>query len=581
MGGKIAVGILVESDQIPHWMYYLIKTIMNSDYAEIALVVKKADSLPSNNQNSNLDENCKNFLFSSYWKLDKFLNKLAPNAFELQNWRPLLSGVPQVVASSIKQGSGGEFSEEDCGKLHAHKLDVFISLGVGDLCGELIACAKYGVWLFQQGDNRRGGSREGAVFQDFFAGCGEGAATLKILTGACEKGRALSKSYEQTDKLSVASYQNIIYWKTVTFILRKLREVHSLGETEFFARVQQDNQYPAFNSGVNSSAFKMSEWIGLMLRHIKKIIDKKLTKLCYFDQYILLFDVKEGSGFSSIVTNYQKMIPPRDRFWADPFIVYENNKYYVFIEEVIAPNHRGHISCLTIDEAGVPSMPQKIIEQPYHMSYPFVFSYNNEYYMIPETSENRTIDLYKCIEFPHKWEMVTTLMRNITAADATLLQKDGKWWLFASVCEQEGTPSNDELFLFFTEDLFSGNWTPHVKNPIVSDVRSARPAGRIFVYHGDVYRPSQNSSRRYGFGVKINHIVALSETEYEEICISDIEPRWDQAIIAVHTLNFAHQLTIIDGLLKRRRHLSDYLRYFRKRWGPAQWAKMFHLGGQP
>jgi len=187
--------------------------------------------------------------------------------------------------------------------------------------------------------------------------------------------------------------------------------------------------------------------------------------------------------------------------------------------------------------------------------------------MIPETSENRTIELYKCIEFHDRWEMETTLMEHISASDATLFQRDGKWWLFASVRENEGTPSNDELFLFYSEDLFSGNWQPHVKNPVVSDVKSARPAGRIFTYNGNVYRPSQNSSKRYGYGIKINHIVTLSETDYKEECVDDIEPFWDEEIIAVHTLNFVNELTIIDGLRQRARRPSDILRYFRRRWG--------------
>ena len=62
--------------------------------------------------------------------------------------------------------------------------------------------------------------------------------------------------------------------------------------------------------------------------------------------------------------------------------------------------------------------------------------------------------------------------------------------------------------------------------------------------------------------MKINHIVTLSETEYEEVCISDIEPLWDDEIIATHTLNFANELTIIDGLMKQvrfNRHVSCFL----------------------
>ena len=85
-------------------------------------------------------------------------------------------------------------------------------------------------------------------------------------------------------------------------------------------------------------------------------------------------------------------------------------------------------------------MPKKIIEKPYHLSYPFVFSYDNEFYMIPETGSNSTIELYKCLEFPEKWEMAAILMKDVRAYDTTILHKDGKWWLFTNICENEGGP---------------------------------------------------------------------------------------------------------------------------------------------
>ena len=547
----------------------MIEKIMGSDYAEIILLIKQDDSLrPKNHQYPTANGKFETFLLSAYWKLDQRLNKLSPHAFEPKNLQLLSSNIPYMIVRPVQQVSGESFSEEDCEKVQEYELDVLIKLGFGALSGKVLSSAKYGIWSYQHGDNGiyPGGA---ASFREVFEGLGETDFSLRILTEECGKESILCRSYEQTGKLSVCNYNNIIYWKTSAFILRKLRELHKLGEKLFFERVQQDNQHPVFYSKTKHTIPKTSEWIGLMLRHLQKIINLKVKKVFYFDQYILLFDVNQCSELSSLISrlsSYKKMIPPRDRFWADPFVVYENRKHYVFIEEVTAQSNRGHISCFVIDEDGTPSVPKKIIEEPYHMSYPFVFSHNDEYYMIPETGANKTIDLYKCIDFPEKWEKVTTLMKDVQAYDATLFQKQGKWWLFVNICENEGMSSLDELFLFFSEDLFSGNWIPHVKNPIVSDVRAARPAGKIFSYNGNLYRPSQNSSKIYGYGMKINHIITLTETEYKEECVNDIEPLWDKKIIAVHTLNFVNGVTIIDGLMKRTRYPSAIFRRFRRLW---------------
>jgi hypothetical protein len=88
-------------------------------------------------------------------------------------------------------------------------------------------------------------------------------------------------------------------------------------------------------------------------------------------------------------------------------------------------------------------------------------------------------------------------------------------------------------------------------NPVVSDVKSARPAGCFFFRNDIVYRPSQNDSKWYGYGMKINQIVALTESEYKEICVCDIEPLWDDQVFACHTFNFVEGLTVIDGLRER------------------------------
>ena len=126
------------------------------------------------------------------------------------------------------------------------------------------------------------------------------------------------------------------------------------------------------------------------------------------------------------------------------------------------------------------------------------------------------------------------------------------WWLFTNIVENQGSSCLDELFLFYSEDLFSKKWTPHRNNPIVSDVRKARSAGNIFMHNGIIIRPSQDSSKRYGHGMRFNEIKILNENEYEEIEIGRVYPDWNKNIIATHTFNSAGNLTIIDGIFRAK-----------------------------
>ena len=104
-----------------------------------------------------------------------------------------------------------------------------------------------------------------------------------------------------------------------------------------------------------------------------------------------------------------------------------------------------------------------------------------------------------------------------------------------------------ELFLFYSDDLLSGQWTPHPLNPIVSDVKRARPAGSLFVEDGKLFRPSQFCSTSYGYGFDLNEIERLSESEYCERTTMSVRPDWDKKVLATHTYSKQGRLTVIDA----------------------------------
>lgn len=556
MNDKLRIGILTDSDQIPHWAFKMLERIDGSCYAEIVLIIKNDAPTPSHkNMYQKVRDNFELLLYAGLAKLENAVFRSEPNAFESKEIRQLLPNIPCITVKPIQKSFSDYFREDDIERIKSYHVDVLIRLGFRILRGEALTCARYGVWSYHHGDNRinRGGP---AGFWEVLAGWSETGAILQILTEDLDGGKILYRSYSQTDSLSVNRNRNKFYWKTLSFLPRKLKELHEVGEKEFLSRMKEDSKHPFFYSRKLYTTPRNTELISLAIRHYSKSIVRIIRSFFYFDQWILLYDIKKSSEFSSSFWRFKKIVPPKDRFWADPFIIYKNHTYYVFIEEFLYQTGKGYISYLTIDENGKRSVPKKIIENTYHFSYPFVFSYNNDYYMIPETAANRTVELYKCVEFPERWEMAAILMKNVYAVDPTILRHDGKWWLFVNIRENEGASSLDELFLFYSADLFCRDWTPHPKNPVVSDVKSSRPAGRIFSYNGNIYRPSQNNSKRYGNGIKINHIITLTETEYKEDCVNDIEPRWDKQIIGTHTLNFVENLTIVDGLRRRAKYFS-------------------------
>ena len=113
----------------------------------------------------------------------------------------------------------------------------------------------------------------------------------------------------------------------------------------------------------------------------------------------------------------------------------------------------------------------------------------------------------------------------------------------------------DELYLFFA-DAPEGEWQPHPRNPVVSDVRRARPAGRVFARDGELIRPSQDCSIRYGGAVMFNRIVQLTPTDYAEVPAGRMGPGWLRGGLGTHTFNSDSEYEVVDGESQTFRPLS-------------------------
>ena len=281
----------------------------------------------------------------------------------------------------------------------------------------------------------------------------------------------------------------------------------------------------------------------------------KISKISHFYQWIIL--VKTSGEISTSFPSFQKIIPPKDRFWADPFVIFRNDKYYIFFEELIYSKNLGHISFIEMDKNGNYSEPRIVLERDYHLSYPSFFEFEKNLYFIHGsiTQSKSSIEIFKCEEFPHKWNFYSKIVTDVPMVDTTMFQYNDKWWIFACESKADNTLKSKNLHLFFSDHPLSKHWTSHPKNPIVSDVRRARPAGQIFYLDKKIIRPGQDCFNLYGRGFSFNQIIKLDENEYEEKQIEYFEPNWDENFIGIHTFNYDCGCTVIDARIKRNRFL--------------------------
>jgi hypothetical protein len=192
------------------------------------------------------------------------------------------------------------------------------------------------------------------------------------------------------------------------------------------------------------------------------------------------------------------------------------------------------------------SPSKMVLSKDHHLSYPFLFEYEGELHMLPEGGQGHSLDVYQCEGFPDRWRKRATLMRDLRYADATLFERDAKWWLFVTIKRGLFTLSRD-LFVFSADTPLTEKWTPHPSNPVVRGLERARPAGRIFEVNGKLYRPSQNCLVRYGYSLRINEIARLDARQYKERLVTEVRPDWDEGIRANHHIDWHEGLLVMDA----------------------------------
>ncbi|MCW0481670.1 glucosamine inositolphosphorylceramide transferase family protein [Gaoshiqia sediminis] len=535
MKNVVHVGIILNGELIPCWIYQVVAKIAGSNYADLKLIVL--------NESARLEDNDPkaSFFFKLHRKLDRQVFGKRYNFNQLVDATALFQGIARCSLSPKNENAWSEIA--------SYKLDVLLNLSAVDFSTCQFPLARFGVWQYVIGERNCNSLayiygqmiNEGPVME----------ISVRATNGEFEREAVIHRSWVPVNYHSIQINQYHLYSFCSLILPRLLAGIYKFGTAYFggqtlhFRMTLSEQTSAIFFSPSNYQAvvnvFKMlSRYLSCLIAHQTSGI------------WFLMLKV-DSEIFPILPNDYKALIPPKDRAWADPFVLSRDGNIFIFVEEFLYRDGKGYISLLEIGKEGDLFSFEKILERPFHISYPFIFELNAKWYMIPETSANKTIELYECVEFPRKWSFVMNLKEDINAVDSTIFFNNNRWWLFTAVSELSTWSDYKELHLFSSDTLFTDKWEPHPLNPIVTDVRTARPAGRIFMKHGQIYRPSQDCSFRYGRAFNLNQITTLSENAYAETMLSKIEAGWDADVKGTHTFNCDKKIAVIDAYRYRKR----------------------------
>lgn len=221
-------------------------------------------------------------------------------------------------------------------------------------------------------------------------------------------------------------------------------------------------------------------------------------------------NLKATSQIKNPVLTARDVKDAKADFVADPFMLQKDGRWYMFFEILNSADNLGYISLATSPDGLKWDYQKIVLQEPFHLSYPYVFEWQHEYYMIPETYQAREIRLYKATHFPDQWTLEKVLLKGLDYVDSSIIHFNDRWWLFSS------TTANDILRLHYADSLL-GEWIEHPSSPIMTNnPHLARPSGRVVDLNGRLMRFAQDDYPTYGRQVRAFEITELTPSNYAE-----------------------------------------------------------------
>ena len=561
------IGFLLDSFMIQAWAYEAIRKALAANALNpCVIVIKKHNNLPKCKsinlklkkliRGDNFFEKLGHALYYRYTEWDRahYISKQI-DAHKLIDIRNLINNAPIVEVSPRETKFCDWIESDDINKISNYQPDILFRLGFRILKGSILDLPKHGVWSYHHGDPEkyRGGP---SGFWETYYNEMVGGSVLQIINDRLDAGKMLARVVSPVSNESPAITKNIIAWDSVELLKICINKLLTTGDPVF------NPDHPIYAVG---KIYKTPTAWPTICMGLKFIYRKIINNSRIFNQHWSIFLSKKffNKEHSSVAipilynqNNFQKIKAPKGKFWADPFVIKWQSKYYLFFEEYCYHNQKGIIKVGQIDPLGELKNNVVALETDTHLSNPFVFIENGNLYLLPEQSSAKEISIYKNILFPDKWEKVKIILKNGYYVDPVIFKKDDIWWLFCVEKVSENGTTTTYAKLFFSDSL-QGHWEDHPQNPISTDCRYSRSAGSpIITADGKIIRPVQDCSQGYGYKINYLEIIKISKTKYKDQKIVGPNPS-KLNLDGIHTVNFIDNVLAIDGRKKSLRCLVE------------------------
>lgn len=263
--------------------------------------------------------------------------------------------------------------------------------------------------------------------------------------------------------------------------------------------------------------------------------------------------------------------PTIHEWWADPFVCSDKGEDYCFVELMSSYRLHGEIAVALIKNGKIGDF-RVVISEPFHMSFPNVFLYRNQWYMLPETNACRQVRLYRAVNFPYEWELDTILCTDERLVDHALLPMNDIFFVVSNDILNEAEAYN-RFFVLDMEKKSFAEFFPEGEWGII------RPGGTFYKKNDKWRHVLQDGILAYGdflhlYEVETFHVDCFKEREIGSVHVKDFRYENDNKKLEhIHTFNCNDKYEVIDlqypktypnKLLIHWYH--EYLKHVKKNW---------------
>ena len=515
---KLKIGILARDPEKPeNWQYRILQGIIKHPDLELSFFLK----------DDRKQIHSPNFLLAIQQKIESLVFKKKQTAYS------------EEIISKIKETETIIFTPEK-----SYDLDIILQLEFNPINSSNLHAARYGVWSFHFADyeTRRGGPVPGVPAPGFWEIVNDEPCCCITLM---HENQIIDKAWFNRH-WSYTVTKNDLLEESAALLFKNIDNLLRTGklETKKPLTYYNDPHIEPNLKYILKYAYRF--YLSVFKRIMKKLFRVKRSN-CW-----TLF-INKGNFLESALHELTPVSMPKNVFWADPFLYKHENSLYVIFENYSYKTRRGKISAAKVieEKTGKYSVTdvQDVFDFNYHLSYPHIIDEDGQLYLIPETYQNKRLEVYRCIHFPGKWELYATAFKGEEIVDTTYFRDEkGDKWLFIN----KGCSFDSELHIYKIDSLKLENITAHRLNPVILDCRKARSGGAIFKLNNEYYRPSQiNTYDIYGRGLQISKIRKLTLDEFEDENVISIEPNFLKGLIGIHHLHQLGNNFVFDACFKK------------------------------